>query len=172
MIGGWICDKYEPKYPGIKGYVSAGGAFMGAIFIILTFYIKTSFALSMVFYYFEYLFAEVFFGPSYAQINKLISSQMQGLAVAVFMLCGATSGSLFTFLLGVFGDKYDTNANPQLQGKILTYFVCISYFGCIPFFLLNSKEYAKNLKYQEILTSYVAIQTKRKMKRETEIANQ
>lgn len=147
MIGGWICDKYEPKVPGIKGIVSAAGAALASIFIVLTFYLKTTFAWAMVFYYFEYLTAEVFFGPAYAQINKLIASQMQGLGVAVFMLCGATSGSLFTFLLGVFGDKYDTKHNPELQGKILTIFVLISYLGCVPFFLLNAREYAKNIKY-------------------------
>ena len=76
LLGGYVCDKYEARIPQIKGYVSATGAGIGAIFIVLTFYLKTNFYLQMVFYYFEYLFAECFFGPSYAQINKLISSQM------------------------------------------------------------------------------------------------
>lgn len=66
MIGGWICDKYEPKYPRIKGIVSALGAFIASFFVVLTFSLQISFAWAMVFYYFEYLFAEVFFGPSYA----------------------------------------------------------------------------------------------------------
>jgi len=66
LIGGYVCDKYEPRYPAIKGNVSAAGAFLGSIFIILTFLIKSNFWLQMAAYYFEYLFAEVFFGPSYA----------------------------------------------------------------------------------------------------------
>ena len=66
LIGGYLCDKYEPKYPYIKGYLSATGAFLGGIFIVFTFLIKSSFRLQMIAYYFEYLFAEVFFGPSYA----------------------------------------------------------------------------------------------------------
>lgn len=66
MIGGYIADKYEPKIPGIKGYLSAAGAFLGAICIVFTFMIKLGFWWQMFFYYFEYLFAEVFFGPSYA----------------------------------------------------------------------------------------------------------
>jgi sugar phosphate permease len=74
LIGGYIGDKYEPSIPGIKGYLSAAGAFLGSIFIVFTFILETSFWWKMVFYYLEYLFAEVFFGPSYAQINKLISS--------------------------------------------------------------------------------------------------
>lgn len=45
LIGGYICDKYEPKYPSIKGFISATGAFIGAIFIVFTFLIKTNFYL-------------------------------------------------------------------------------------------------------------------------------
>lgn len=66
LIGGYIGDKYENDYPYIKGYLSAVGAFFASIFIITTFIIESSFWLSIVSYYFEYLFAEVFFGPSYA----------------------------------------------------------------------------------------------------------
>jgi hypothetical protein len=66
LIGGYLCDKYEPTYPYIKGFLSAAGAFLGAICIVFTFLIKSSFRLQMIAYYFEYLFAEVFFGPSYA----------------------------------------------------------------------------------------------------------
>lgn len=80
------------------------------------------------------------------------------------MFTGASSGSLFTYLLGVLGDKYHTKNDSVLQGRILTGFVLISYLGCIPFFLLNSVEYAKNIKYQTIITNYVAKNTKMKLK--------
>lgn len=113
--------------------------------------------------YFEYLFAEVFFGPSYAQINKLISSQMQGFAVAMFLITGATSGSIFTYLLGVLGDKYEVQKYPDRIGVILTIMVLISYIGCIPFFLLNAREYAKNIRYQRIITNYVAQNAQRRI---------
>ena len=161
LIGGYICDKYEPAIPGIKGYVSAGGAFLGAICIVFTFMIKSNFEIQMVMYYFEYLFAECFFGPSYAQINKLISSQMQGLAVAIFMITGATAGSFFTAMLGVMGDKYEIDKHPQRMGYIMGTAVLISYLGCIPFFLMNAKEYAQNIRYQRIITAYVAKNTNR-----------
>jgi len=74
LIGGYICDKYERTYPKVKGHLSALGAALGSIFIVLTFMVKTSFWMSIVFYYFAYLTAEVFFGPSFAQINILIQS--------------------------------------------------------------------------------------------------
>lgn len=99
-----------------------------------------------------YLFGECFFGPSYAQINKIVDSQIQGLAVAIFQLTGAASGSLATYLLGVLGDNFDTNSNPKLYGKILGTAVLISYLGCIPFFLVNAKEYEKIINEQRSYT--------------------
>jgi hypothetical protein len=58
------------------------------------------------------------------------------------MLIGATSGSLFTYLLGVLGDKYDVLTYPDRFGYIMGTAVLISYIGCIPFFMLNAREYA------------------------------
>ena len=74
LIGGYIGDNFEEDFPRIKGYLSAAGAFMGSIFIVLTFIIKSSFWMQLIAYYFEYLFAEVFFGPTYAQMNKIVQS--------------------------------------------------------------------------------------------------
>ena len=45
LIGGYLCDKYEPQYPYIKGYLSATGAFLGAICIVFTFLIESSFGI-------------------------------------------------------------------------------------------------------------------------------
>ena len=60
----------------------------------------------------------------------------------MFMLTGATAGSIFTYVLGVMGDKYEVDKYPQRMGYIMGTAVLISYLGCIPFFLLNAKEYA------------------------------
>jgi hypothetical protein len=88
------------------------------------------------------------------------------------MLTGASSGSLFTWLLGVLGDKYDIDNNPTKIGPILTIFVLISYFGSIPFFLLNAREYAKNIKYQRLITNYVAKHSKHRLKIENSLESQ
>jgi len=58
------------------------------------------------------------------------------------MLTGAVSGSLATYVLGVLGDKYQTDIYPERFGYILSGAVLLSYIGCIPFFLLNAQEYA------------------------------
>ena len=71
------------------------------------------------------------------------------------MLTGALSGSTATYLLGVFGDKYEVGTYPERFGTIMGTAVLISYLGCIPFFLLNAREYAKNIRYQQAITAYV-----------------
>ena len=67
--------------------------------------------------------------------------------MAAFILVGAFSGSVITYLLGVLGDSYDVDNNPDLRGKLLGAAVLISYIGCIPFFLVNAREYARIIKY-------------------------
>jgi MFS family permease len=144
LIGGYLCDMYESSYPSFKGKLSAAGAFLGAIFATFTFAVKTNFHVQVVCFYFEYLFAEVFFGPSYAQINKMIPSTAQGLAVTIFCVTGAISGSVSTYVLGVLGQKFKTeneDMDPQIYGTLLGGAILISYLGCIPFFLANSGRY-------------------------------
>ena len=113
--------------------------------------LKTSFWVQIVCYYFEYLTAEVFFGPTYSQINQMIPSTAQGIAVALFSFFGAISGSLATYVLGVFGDKFKERGDdfdPQTYGTTLGVAVLVGYLGCIPFFLLNSREYSKLVRKQ------------------------
>ena len=51
LIGGWICDKYEKEYPKVKGHVSALGAGVGSLFIVLTFMVKwNNFWLTILFF--------------------------------------------------------------------------------------------------------------------------
>ena len=59
------------------------------------------------------------------------------------MLVGAASGSLATYCLGRLGDYYEINDNPLRIGNLLGVTVLLSYMGCIPFFLLNGREYSK-----------------------------
>jgi sugar phosphate permease len=35
--GGWVTDKYEDRYPRIKGYISGLGALTSCIFIVVTY---------------------------------------------------------------------------------------------------------------------------------------
>jgi MFS family permease len=78
FIGGYIGDKYEHKFLKIKGYVAAFGALTSCIFIIICYFVQSSFYVSIVSLYFAYLTAEVWFGPFYAMINKLFPAEFQG----------------------------------------------------------------------------------------------
>ena len=49
------------------------------------------------------------------------------------------------------------------MGYIMSAAVLISYIGCIPFFILNAHEYARNIKYQRIITNYVTSNSKSKL---------
>lgn len=138
----------------VKGHLSAGGAAIGAIFIVFSILLKTTFWIQIICFYFAFLFGEVFFGPSYAQINMVVQSQIQGLAVSIFVLVGALAGSLITFILGYLGDKYDIANNPEILGKLLGSAILAAYLGCIPFFLKNAQEYAKLVRYQRQIIQY------------------
>ena len=37
MLGGWLSDRFEDKYPAIKGWISGGGALVSAPFILLAY---------------------------------------------------------------------------------------------------------------------------------------
>ena len=77
----------------------------------------------------------------------IVPSQIQGLAVSIFVLVGALSGSLVTFILGYLGDQYDIDDNPETLGRLLGGAILTSYLCCIPFFLINAEEYAKLIRY-------------------------
>ena len=76
FIGGYIGDKYEKRFPYIKGYVAAFGALFSCVFIVICFILQINFWVSIVSYYFAYLTAEVWFGPFYAMINKIFPSEV------------------------------------------------------------------------------------------------
>lgn len=75
FIGGYISDIYEVKYPKIKCYISGFGALMAIPFILITFGIQPNFYLAMASYYMEYLFAEMWYGPAHALVNKIFPSE-------------------------------------------------------------------------------------------------
>ena len=149
MLGGWLSDRFEHRYGGIKGMIAGIGAMTAAPFIVLAFAVQPGFWGSIISYYFAYFIAEMWFGPAHAQINNMFPSEYQGFAVAAFNLAGAISGSIATLSLGALRTKYDTGDaeyNARINGYILTGAVLFSYFGCGPLFLISGAKYAKQLE--------------------------
>ena len=75
------------------------------------------------------------------------------------MLTGAFSGSLTTYFLGYLGDYYEVDKYPDRYGNILGIAVLISYWGCIPFFIFNGIEYAKQIKCQKEILKFIVRNT-------------
>lgn len=75
LIGGWISDKYEPTIGSIKGIIAGGGALAATPFIIIAYGWQPSFWGSIISYYFAYFLAEMWYGPSHAQINNMFPSE-------------------------------------------------------------------------------------------------
>lgn len=145
LMGGYLSDKYEQRFPKIKAYIAGFGALTSCIFIVFVFIIQINFWVSIVCLYFAYITAEAWYGPSFSMINIILPSEIQGLAIAIFGLTGAISGALGTFILGILGDKYEIDQYPERTGPILGAAVLTSYISCAPFFLLTAREYSKIL---------------------------
>lgn len=88
----------------------------------------------------------MWYGPAHAAVNRLFSSEFQGIATAIFTLLGALAGAIATYLLGVVGEKFETKIYPERSGYCLTAFVLFSYCTCCPMFYWASIEYEKFIK--------------------------
>ena len=100
IIGGLISDKLESRIPSIKGLIAGVGAYVAVPFILITFAAQLGFWESILSYYVAFFVAEMWYGPSHAQINNLFPSEYQGFAVALFNACGAVAGCIAATLLG------------------------------------------------------------------------
>lgn len=149
MLGGWISDRFEATHGSIKGLIAGVGALSAVPFIVIAYTWQPSFWGSIVAYYFAYFIAEMWYGPSHAQINNMFPSEYQGFAVAVFNLSGAIAGTIATLSLGAIKTAYDTGDevhDARVNGYILTGGVLFSYISCGPLFIISGIKYAKQLE--------------------------
>jgi len=75
MVGGWLSDKYEDRYGNVKGLIAGGGALAATPFIVIAYTVQPGFWGSIISYYFAYFIAEMWYGPSHAQINNMFPSE-------------------------------------------------------------------------------------------------
>lgn len=145
MLGGWMSDKYEDKIGSMKGLIAGVGALVSAPFIVIAYGFQFGFWTSILSYYVAYFTAEMWYGPSHAQINNMFPSEYQGFAVAVFNLLGAIAGTIATLTLGALKSHFDTGDdeyNAKVNGYILTAGVLLSYLSCGPLFIISGIKYA------------------------------
>jgi MFS family permease len=149
MMGGWLSDKYEDRYGNVKGLIAGCGALAATPFIVIAYTVQPGFWGSIISYYFAYFIAEMWYGPSHAQINNMFPSEYQGFAVSAFNFSGAIFGTIATLSLGALRTKFDTGDdeyNARVNGYILTGAVLFSYLTCGPLFLISGRKYAAQLE--------------------------
>lgn len=66
FMGGWLSDKYESRYPNIKGLIAGVGALAATPFIVITYIIQPPFWWAVASYYLAYFIAEMWYGPAHA----------------------------------------------------------------------------------------------------------
>ena len=154
LSGGVISDKGEKK--GIymsKAYICIFAGAAGIPMMMGCTLLQSNFYLSIGFLAMEYLVAECWVSPAITMVMNTISPENKGFAVSAYLFCCTIAGTFSTWLLGQLQTslKVDDKENPRpdLYGKILCYFVLISYGGSIPFFYLSGREYTKVKKAQE-----------------------
>lgn len=74
-MGGYLSDKFEDRYPRIKGQLSGLGALVSTVFIVITYTLQFSFWISMTSLFFAYLTAEMWYGPAHAAVNRIFPSE-------------------------------------------------------------------------------------------------
>ena len=147
MLGGYLSDKLEPRFGSVKGLIAGLGALTAVPFIVIAYSISDNFWVSIFSYYIAYFLAEMWYGPSHAQINNMFPSEYQGFAVATFNFLGAIAGTIATLLLGWLksaydSDEYSDEKNANINGYILTGGVLFSYICCGPLFIISGIKYA------------------------------
>ena len=146
MLGGYLSDSLEGKIGCVKGLISGVGALVSAPFIAISYGWQPSFWGSIISYYVAYFTAEMWYGPSHAQINNMFPSEFQGFAIAAFNLAGALAGTIATLTLGAIKTQLDTDDKEQsarINGYILTGGVLFSYLTCGPLFIISGIKYQK-----------------------------
>lgn len=139
--GGLLSDKFESKTYMSKAYVCIIGSLLGVPTIAVCLLYQKSFAVSITFLFLEYLTAECWNAPAITMILNTISPDNKGYAVSVYSFFATMSGTVSTALLGSFESTYSVNLYPERYGYILFAFVCFSYLGSVPFFVLAGRSY-------------------------------
>ena len=119
-----------------RALVPGVGALIGAVFLALAL-TTDSFALSMVFLGFEYLFAEAWFGPTLSLLQGLLPQSRQGIASSLFLFVGSMFGSAAPLVLGLVLDASGGSGTAEgVRSGLLaasggTYLLCTLGFGAL-----------------------------------------
>jgi len=130
-FGGYLADRWSKRQVKARAWVPAIGCLLGLVPFIGTLYF-TNFYVSLVCYFFEYLFAECWFGPAISIIQIRIPAGARGVAVSLFLFTAQMVGNAAPAL---YGSIWNNGTAPALQ-TLLLFGTAGSYIGSALLFLL------------------------------------
>lgn len=130
-LGGAIADRWSKRNVKARAWVPAIGSILGFIPFIGTLYFE-NFYVSLVCYFFEYLFAECWFGPAISIIQVRIPAGARGIAISLFLFTAQMVGNSAPT---VYGGVWDNGTTEVLQNLLLLG-TAASYLGSAALFLL------------------------------------
>uniref|UniRef100_A0A7S2Y1D3 Major facilitator superfamily (MFS) profile domain-containing protein n=1 Tax=Fibrocapsa japonica TaxID=94617 RepID=A0A7S2Y1D3_9STRA len=101
-MGGWIADRWEMSGGRhARVWVPALGSLLACPFVVLTM-AASNFHVAMMGLYFEFLFAECWFGPTMSVIQSTLPPRLFATGVSVFACLSTFMGSLATWVMGAY----------------------------------------------------------------------
>jgi len=129
FLGGKISDVLRKRDQRWSAWLPALGAVLGFLPMIGVLFMSNFYA-AIAFYFFEYLFAECWFGPALSIIQNRIPTDVRGTTISIFLFISNMVGNIAPVVIG----KINNGTAESIRTCILGA-VAISYGGCALLFL-------------------------------------
>ena len=119
IAAGIICDKYEPINYRTKSYVIVTQSLLAVPICAIAYLCNSSFTVSMLFLFFEYLFAEGWMPAVLSMLLTCIQVEFKGVAVGIFLFCTTIVGTIAVWFDAEMIKSLEATEDPIQIGKIV-----------------------------------------------------
>ena len=131
FLGGKMSDTLRKRDQRWSAWLPAAGAILGFLPMIGVLYMKNFYA-AIAFYFFEYLFAECWFGPALSIIQNRIPAFARGTTISIFLFISNMVGNIAPVVIGKLNDgTADSYRNCILGGVAISYGTCALLFFAV-----------------------------------------
>ena len=121
IVAGIICDKYEPINYRAKSYVIVIQSLLAVPICAIAFLSTSSFTVSILFLFFEYLFSEGWMPPVLSMLLTCIEVQYKGVAVGIFLFSTTIAGTVAVWFDARMIKAFSADDDPAQIGKIVAF---------------------------------------------------
>ena len=143
LAAGLIGDRFEKKYPMMKGWITSMSTFLSIPFIVSCCLPHGNFWVSIASIAAYILVSGGYHATAVTMIENTVSSEETGRMVSAWQLytnlCQTISPAIFSFIAAALNAK----ANPAYFGKILIAFITAGYIPSAYMFWKGGKHYAE-----------------------------